>query len=134
MPAKWWPACARGSTELQPTLPEGIRIETFYDRGDLVTRAVDTVSKSLIEAVLLVLVLLVAFLGNLRAAVAVALILPLSALSTFLLMRLFGVSANLMSLGGLAIAIGMLVDARWSWSRTSSPGWPCRSRHGRAPS
>ncbi|MGQ3056961.1 MAG: efflux RND transporter permease subunit [Nevskia sp.] len=97
--------------ELRPTLPEGITVQTFYDRGDLVSRAVDTVSKSLIEAVVLVLALLVAFLGNVRAAVAVALILPLSALSTFLLMRLFGISANLMSLGGLAIAIGMLVDA-----------------------
>lgn len=97
--------------QLQQQLPKDVRIETFYDRGDLVTRAVDTVSKSLIEAVVLVLVLLVAFLGNLRAAVAVALILPLSALSTFLLMRAFGLSANLMSLGGLAIAIGMLVDA-----------------------
>jgi len=96
---------------LRPSLPEGVTIQTFYDRGDLVTRAVDTVSKSLIEAVVLVLALLVAFLGNVRAAIAVALILPLSALSTFLLMRLFGLSANLMSLGGLAIAIGMLVDA-----------------------
>jgi cobalt-zinc-cadmium resistance protein CzcA len=96
--------------ELTPQLPAGVRIEIFYDRGELVSRAVDTVSKSLIEAVVLVLALLVAFLGNVRAAVAVALILPLSALGTFLLMRLFGLSANLMSLGGLAIAIGMLVD------------------------
>jgi len=96
---------------LAPTLPPGVRLETFYDRGDLVDRAVQTVSKSLLEAVVLVLVLLIAFLGNLRAAIAVALILPLSALSTFLLMRAFGLTANLMSLGGLAIAIGMLVDA-----------------------
>ncbi|REM12203.1 AcrB/AcrD/AcrF family protein, partial [Mycobacterium tuberculosis] len=57
------------------------------------------------------LVLLGAFLGNVRAAVAVAVILPLSALSTFILMRAVGMSANLMSLGGLAIALGMLVDA-----------------------
>ncbi len=57
------------------------------------------------------MVLLFLFLGNLRAAVAVVLILPLAALATFLAMRLYGLSANLMSLGGLAIAIGMLVDA-----------------------
>ena len=60
---------------------------------------------------MLVVLLLLAFLGNLRGALVVALILPLSALATFILMRLFGLSANLMSLGGLAIAIGMLVDA-----------------------
>ena len=60
---------------------------------------------------MLVLILLILFLGNLRAALTVALVLPLAALITFLLMRQFGMSANLMSLGGLAIAIGMLVDA-----------------------
>ena len=68
-------------------------------------------SKALGEAIVLVLALLLAFLGNLRAAIAVACVLPLAALTTFILMRLTGVSANLMSLGGLAIAIGMLVDA-----------------------
>ncbi|MBK1722624.1 efflux RND transporter permease subunit [Thiocystis violacea] len=96
---------------LGPSLPEGVRIEVFYDRGVLVDKAVHTVSKALIEATLLVLVLLVLFLGDLRAALTVALILPLAALATFILMRQFGLSANLMSLGGLAIAIGMLVDA-----------------------
>ncbi|MBF0779421.1 efflux RND transporter permease subunit, partial [Streptococcus cuniculi] len=70
-----------------------------------------TVSSALMEATELVLVLLGAFLGNVRAAVAVAVVLPLSALATFLLMRAAGMSANLMSLGGLAIALGMLVDA-----------------------
>ncbi|MGE5468017.1 MAG: efflux RND transporter permease subunit [Ignavibacteria bacterium] len=97
--------------ELQKNLPPGVTTSIFYDRGALVDRAVGTVSKALYEAVALVLVLLLAFLGNLRAALAVACILPLSALVTFVLMRLFGMSANLMSLGGLAIAIGMLVDA-----------------------
>ncbi|MFX7961108.1 efflux RND transporter permease subunit, partial [Acinetobacter baumannii] len=70
-----------------------------------------TVSKALLEATVLVLILLRAFLGNLRAAVTVALVLPLAALATFIAMRLSGMSANLMSLGGLAIALGMLVDA-----------------------
>ncbi len=97
--------------ELQKSLPQGVTITPFYDRGNLVDRAVGTVSKALLEAIALVMVLLFLFLGNLRAALVVALILPLSALSTFLLMRYFGLSANLMSLGGLAIAIGMLVDA-----------------------
>ncbi len=96
---------------LKPTLPEGIEIEAFYDRTDLVTTAVWTVEKALGEAVILVLIVLVLMLGNLRAALTVALVLPLSVLFTFIMMRLTGVSANLMSLGGLAIAIGILVDA-----------------------
>jgi cobalt-zinc-cadmium resistance protein CzcA len=96
---------------LKPTLPEGVRIVPFYDRADLVSSAVWTVEKALGEAVILVLVVLVVMLGNLRAALTVALILPLSVLSTFILMRIFEVTANLMSLGGLAIAIGILVDA-----------------------
>ncbi len=97
--------------EIAPTLPAGVSIQPFYDRSNLVDRAVGTVSKALLEAIVLVVLLLLAFLGNLRAALVVALMLPLSALATFILMRLFGLSANLMSLGGLAIAIGMLVDA-----------------------
>lgn len=97
--------------ELQPTLPHGVELKVFYDRAALVERAVHTVSSALLEATVLVLVLLGLFLGNLRAAVTVALVLPLAALITFILMRMAGLSANLMSLGGLAIAIGMLVDA-----------------------
>ncbi|MCC7082543.1 MAG: efflux RND transporter permease subunit [Burkholderiales bacterium] len=97
--------------DLQPTLPKGIEVKTFYDRASLVTKAVSTVSRALLEATVLVLVLLGLFLGNVRAALTVALVLPLAALITFILMRGFGMSANLMSLGGLAIAIGMLVDA-----------------------
>lgn len=97
--------------ELAPTLPKGVTTKVFYDRGSLVERAVGTVTKSLAEAILIVVVLLVLFLGNLRAALVVALTLPLAVLITFILMQEFGMSANLMSLGGLAIAIGMLVDA-----------------------
>jgi cobalt-zinc-cadmium resistance protein CzcA len=96
---------------LAPTLPEGVRIVPFYDRTELIEEAVWTVEKALGEAVLLVLIVLIVLLGNLRAALTVALILPLSVLFTFLAMRVFDVSANLMSLGGLAIAIGILVDA-----------------------
>ncbi|MBI4696758.1 MAG: efflux RND transporter permease subunit [Gammaproteobacteria bacterium] len=97
--------------ELAPTLPEGVRLDTFYDRADLITKAVNTVSSALLEATALVIILLGLFLGNVRAAITVALVLPLAALVTFILMRVFGMSANLMSLGGLAIAIGMLVDS-----------------------
>jgi cobalt-zinc-cadmium resistance protein CzcA len=95
---------------LAPSLPAGLRVVPFYDRSSLIDRAVHTVGQALLEAVVLVVLLLFAFFGNLRAAVVVAVMLPLSALGTFVLMRQFGLSANLMSLGGLAIAIGMLVD------------------------
>lgn len=97
--------------EIQPKLPKGVTVEVFYNRGDLVERAVGTVNKALLEAIVLVVILLILFLGNLRAALTVALALPLAVLITFILMRQFGMSANLMSLGGLTIAIGMLVDA-----------------------
>jgi cobalt-zinc-cadmium resistance protein CzcA len=96
---------------LAPALPKGVTIEPYYDRTDLINAAVLTVEKALGEAVVLVILVLIVLLGNLRAALTVALILPLTVLSTFILMNLFGVSANLMSLGGLAIAIGILVDA-----------------------
>ena len=97
--------------EIKPTLPAGVELKVFYNRAQLVEKAVGTVSSALMEATVLVLVLLGAFLGNVRAAISVAVVLPLSALATFLLMRSAGMSANLMSLGGLAIALGMLVDA-----------------------
>ncbi|TPQ27655.1 efflux RND transporter permease subunit [Methylomonas sp. HW2-6] len=96
--------------QLQPSLPEGVHINVFYNRGVLVAKAVNTVAKALAEAIVLVVVLLILFLGDMRAALTVALALPLAALATFIMMNVFGMSANLMSLGGLAIAIGMLVD------------------------
>ncbi|MBY8824428.1 efflux RND transporter permease subunit [Sphingomonas colocasiae] len=96
--------------EVENSLPAGTKISIFYDRSDLIGRAVNTVQKALIEATILVIVLLVLFLGNWRAAAIVAVTLPMAALTTFLFMRGMGLSANLMSLGGLAIAIGMLVD------------------------
>jgi heavy metal efflux system protein len=97
--------------EIKPALPKGVELKVFYNRAGLVEKAVGTVSKALLEATVIVLILLGAFLGNVRAAVAVAVVLPLAALATFIMMRLAGMSANLMSLGGLAIALGMLVDA-----------------------
>ncbi|MCA0305502.1 MAG: CusA/CzcA family heavy metal efflux RND transporter [Proteobacteria bacterium] len=96
--------------EIGPSLPEGTTVEIFYDRSDLIGKAVWTVQKVLLEAIALVVVLLLLFLGNLRAAIVVSLILPLSVLATFGIMGSVGLSANIMSLGGLAIAIGLLVD------------------------
>jgi len=101
----------RAFAELAPTLPKGVTVIPFYDRSELINTAIGTVEIALGEAVVLVLLVLLALLGNLRAALTVALFLPLSVLATFMLMRVFGISANLMSLGGLAIAIGILVDA-----------------------
>jgi len=97
--------------EISPGFPKGVEAKVFYNRGNLVEKAVNTVLHALLEAIALVIVLLILFLGNLRAALVVALALPLAALFTFILMNYMGMSANLMSLGGLAIAIGMLVDA-----------------------
>ena len=97
--------------EISPGFPKGVEAKVFYNRGDLVDKAVNAVLHALLEAIVLVVILLILFLGNLRAALVVALALPLAALFTFILMNTMGMSANLMSLGGLAIAIGMLVDA-----------------------
>ncbi len=96
--------------ELSSGFPQGVKIKVFYNRGTLVGKAVNTVSEALIQAIFLVTVILILFLGNWRAALTVALALPMAALITFILMNYFEMSANLMSLGGLAIAIGMLVD------------------------
>ncbi len=96
---------------VQKRLPPGMTIRTFYNRGELVARAAGTVTKALMEAAVLVCVVLYLFLGGVRAALVVAVSLPLSLLATFLLMHAVGITANLMSLGGLAIALGMLVDA-----------------------
>jgi cobalt-zinc-cadmium resistance protein CzcA len=98
-------------SDIQPSLPRGVHVKAFYDRSELIDRATGTVTEALMEATVLVVLLLLAFLGNLRAALVVAVTLPFAALTTFLMMSVVGMSANLMSLGGLAIAIGMLVDA-----------------------
>ncbi|MEH6409207.1 MAG: efflux RND transporter permease subunit [Hyphomonas sp.] len=96
--------------ELESSFPEGVTVSVFYNRAELIETAVGTVSEALLIAIGLVVLLLILFLGDWRAALVVSLILPAAILATFLLMRLFGLSANLMSLGGLAIAIGMIVD------------------------
>jgi len=97
--------------EIEKSLPKGVRIVPFYDRTTLVEKAVGTVEGALGQAVFLVLIVLLLFLGNLRSAITVGTVLPLTVLGTFIIMRQFGITANLMSLGGLAIAIGILVDS-----------------------
>lgn len=92
-------------------LPSGVTVTPFYDRIELVARALETVERALLEGAGVVLVVLYLFLRNVRGAIVVALTLPLATLATFLIMQQVGLSANLMSLGGLAISLGMIVDA-----------------------
>lgn len=93
---------------IQETLPEGVIIEPFLDRTKMVDNAIGTVSKNLLEGALIVIFILILFLGNLRAGLVVASVIPLAMLFAFILMHLFGVSGNLMSLG--ALDFGLLVD------------------------
>lgn len=97
--------------KLEPMLPGDTKIAIFYDRSDLVNLATDTVKNALYEAVILIMIILLIMLGNLASALSVALILPFALLMSFIAMQYFGLTANLMSLGGLAIAIGILVDS-----------------------
>jgi cobalt-zinc-cadmium resistance protein CzcA len=91
-------------------LPEGVRIVPYYDRSDIVKASVSTVNKALIEGSILVLIVLYLLLNSIRGSIVVLIALPLSLLATFIVMKLTGISANLMSLGGLAISIGMIID------------------------
>ncbi|MFQ5582505.1 MAG: efflux RND transporter permease subunit, partial [Mariprofundaceae bacterium] len=95
---------------VQKALPEGVTIQPFYDQSDLIDKAVWTVEKALIEAFVLIVIVLFLFLMNLRVATLVLLSVPISVLAALAVMEHYGISANLMSLGGLAIAIGMMVD------------------------
>ena len=97
--------------DLQPGLPQGVHITSFYDRSTLIHHAVDTLQHALIEEILLVTLAHVIFLWHFRSILIVTLPLPLAVASSFLFMHYFGISSNIMSLGGIAIAIGVLVDA-----------------------
>ncbi len=95
---------------IQMALPDGVRLEPVYDQSDLVSQAVNTVSKALLEAFVLIIIVLMLFLVNLRASLLVLISVPISIGLALMVMAQWGISANLMSLGGLAIAIGMMVD------------------------
>jgi cobalt-zinc-cadmium resistance protein CzcA len=95
---------------IQKALPNGVELVPFYDRTDLVKKAINTVTKALAEGTVFVLAVLIILLADVRSAIIVTLVLPLAALFAFIMMKWYGLSANLMSLGGLAIGIGMMVD------------------------
>ncbi|MEW7986198.1 MAG: CusA/CzcA family heavy metal efflux RND transporter [Candidatus Thiodiazotropha sp.] len=95
---------------IQQALPDGVTIEPFYDQGELVAQAVNTVVRALLEAFVLIVAVLLVFLLNIRATLLVLISVPLSVGLALAVMSYWGLSANLMSLGGLAIAIGMMVD------------------------
>ncbi|MDD2451503.1 MAG: CusA/CzcA family heavy metal efflux RND transporter [Sulfurovum sp.] len=97
--------------QIEPMLSEDVKIDIFYDRSELVNLATNTVKSALFEAVILIIVILLLMLGNFASAISVALILPFALMMSFMAMQYFGLTANLMSLGGLAIAIGILVDS-----------------------
>jgi Cu(I)/Ag(I) efflux system membrane protein CusA/SilA len=96
---------------MQSGLPKGVRINAFYDRSSLIRNAVDTLRSSLIEEIILVTLAHIVFLWHFRSILIVTIPLPLAVLTSFLFMHYFGMSSNIMSLGGIAIAIGVLVDA-----------------------
>lgn len=97
--------------EIQPTLPEGMRIVPFYDQTDLVKKAVTTLTRALIEEFVLVSIIVVAFLGNVRSSLIVTSAIPIGILIALIAMKQIHLSANLMSLGGIAIGIGVMTDA-----------------------
>jgi Cu(I)/Ag(I) efflux system membrane protein CusA/SilA len=97
--------------QISPGLPPGVSIKPFYDRSDLISRTIDTLKHALTEEAVLVTLVIIIFLFHFRSILIVVLPLPLSVLFSFILMNHFGISSNIMSLSGIAIAIGVLVDA-----------------------
>ncbi|MFZ1090559.1 MAG: CusA/CzcA family heavy metal efflux RND transporter, partial [Xanthobacteraceae bacterium] len=97
--------------EIAPSLPQGVSIESVYDRSDLIYRAIDTLKRTLIEESAIVALVCVVFLLHVRSALVAIITLPIGVLIAYLCMHLLGLSSNIMSLGGIAIAIGAMVDA-----------------------
>lgn len=97
--------------KINKILPEGIKVVPYYDQARLVKECIKTVTNALVQGILLVAIILFVFMGGARPSIVVACSIPFSIFFAFILMKQFGISANLMSLGGLAIAIGMMVDA-----------------------
>ena len=97
--------------QIAPSLPKGVTLEPFYDRSSLIERTIETLRHALIEEVLLVTLAHIVFLWHFRSILIVTLPLPISILISFILMQGFGITSNIMSLSGIAIAIGVLVDA-----------------------
>ena len=97
--------------EIEPGLPAGVRIVPFYDRSHLIHRAAETLKDTLIEEIVVAAVVIILFLGQVTNSLIIALVLPLGVLLSFLGMKLVGLPSNIMSMGGMAIAIGVMVDA-----------------------
>src|SRR2546430_16006674 len=97
--------------EIAPSLPQGVSIDPVYDRSDLIYRAIDTLKRTLLEESLIVALVCVIFLLHVRSALVAIITLPLRVLIAYVCMHLLGLSSNIMSLGGIAIAIGAMVDA-----------------------
>ena len=97
--------------QITPSLPPGVTIKPFYDRSTLIERTIATLKRALMEEILLVALAHIVFLWHFRSILIVTLPLPISILISFILMRQFGITSNIMSLSGIAIAIGVLVDA-----------------------
>jgi len=97
--------------DIEPSLPEGVEIVTTYDRSDLITRAIGTLKKTLVEEMLIVSIVIIVFLLHFRSALIPILTIPIGVLMAFIPMHYMGLNSNIMSLGGIAIAIGAMVDA-----------------------
>jgi Cu(I)/Ag(I) efflux system membrane protein CusA/SilA len=97
--------------EVEKGLPPGVKIKVAYDRSDLIEAAVATLKEALIEEIIVVSLVVLLFLFHIRSAVVAIITIPLSVLIGFIVIKLFGISLNIMSLGGIALAIGDLVDA-----------------------
>ena len=97
--------------EIAPGLPEGVTVQSVYDRSELIHRAIETLKRTLIEESLIVAAVCVIFLLHIRSALVAILMLPVGILMSFMAMRMLGMNSNLMSLGGIAIAIGAMIDA-----------------------
>ncbi len=97
--------------EIGPGLPEGVTVQTVYDRSELIHRAIETLKGTLIEESIIVALVCIVFLMHVRSALVAILMLPVGVLMAFIAMRLLGMNSNLMSLGGIAIAIGAMIDA-----------------------
>lgn len=96
--------------EINKNLPEGLEVVPYYDQARIVTKSIHTINSALLQGILMVIIIIFAFLGGIRSSFIAALSIPFSIAFALILMQMTGMSANLMSLGGLAIAIGMLVD------------------------
>src|SRR5690606_15582822 len=97
--------------EIEPTLPGGVEIVTTYDRSDLILNAIDTLRRSLTEEMMVVSIVIIIFLLHFRSALVPILVLPIAVVLSFIPMYYMGLTANIMSLGGIAVAIGAMVDA-----------------------